>query len=92
MRDGRQHLVGHLFDDLIGIAIRHQAGQRAATGHPIPPGIVDDDQVNAAGLFALGRDAGPRPATDDDAAAGDLLTKPSQDFTACLSGHVGLQE
>ena len=47
----------HLHHDRVGVAVGHQAGQRAAAGHPVAAGVVDDDQVGAAGLGALGRQA-----------------------------------
>jgi hypothetical protein len=40
-----------------------------ASRHPDPPGIVDDDQICATRLSALGREA--RAGTDEKMAAGD---------------------
>ena len=34
-------------------------------GHAEAAGVVDDDQIDPAGLFQLGTDAGPGPAADD---------------------------
>ena len=58
----RQHLAGHLHDDRVGVAVRHQPGERAAPGHPVAAGVVDHDQVDAARLVALGRSPVPAPA------------------------------
>ena len=56
----RQHLAGHVHDDRVGVAVRHQTGERAAAGHPEAAGVVDDDEVGAAGLGALCGQARPR--------------------------------
>ena len=61
---------GHLDDDLVGVAVGEQPGQRAAAGHPVPAGVVDDDEVDPAGLLALGRQARARAAADDRLARG----------------------
>src|SRR3546814_17232338 len=61
----RQHLVRHLHDDLVGIAVGEKAGTRAAAGHAVAPGIVDHDEGDAAGLLAIGRPAGSSADTDD---------------------------
>jgi hypothetical protein len=63
--DDREHLVGHLHDDIVGVAVRQQTGQRAPTGHPVAAGVVDHDQVDAAGLLPLGRQPGAGAAADD---------------------------
>ena len=44
---------------------REEPGQRAAPRHPVATGVVDDDEVAAAGLGALGRQAGAGPGADD---------------------------
>ena len=87
--DHREHLVRHFDDDVVGVAISHQPGQRAAAGHTVAPGIVDHDQVDAAGLFGLGAEAGAGAAADDGAAGGDLAVQVAQDVLAGKSGHVG---
>ena len=46
-----EHLVGHLDDDVVGVAVGQQPGQRAVSGHPVATGVVDHDQVD------------PRPAS-----------------------------
>ena len=67
----RQHFGRHLHHDRIGVAIGHQAGERAAPGHAVAAGIVDDDEVDAAGLLALRRQPGAGAAADDRLAARD---------------------
>ena len=57
--------VGHLHHDRVGVAEGHQPGQRPVPGHAEPSGVVDHDQVDAAGFFELGGDARARPAADD---------------------------
>ena len=52
-------------DDLVGVAEGEQAGGGAAAGHAVAAGVVDDDEVDAAGLLALGREAGAGAAADD---------------------------
>src|SRR5581483_1263501 len=50
------------------------AGGRAAAGHAVAAGIVDDDEVDAARLLALGRQPGAGAAADDrDAAPHQVL-------------------
>ena len=56
----RQHLAGHVDDDLVGVAVRQQPGQRTAPGHAVATGVVDHDQVDPAGLLPLGRQPGAR--------------------------------
>ena len=76
--DHRQHLAGHFHDDRVGVAVGQQPGQGAAPGHAIAPGVVDDDEVNAAGLDELGGDAGAGAGADDGPARGDLGAQPGQ--------------
>ena len=78
--DDRQHLGGHLDDDRVGVAVGEQPGERAAAGHPVAAGVVDDDQVGAAGLGHLGRDAGAGAAADDRLAGVDLGAEAAQDL------------
>ena len=49
-----------------------------AARHPVAPGVVDDDQVRAAVLRALGRQPRARPRADDRPAGGDLFAQPGQ--------------
>ncbi len=73
--DHRQDLVGHLLDDLVGVAVSEQAGGAAAAGHPVAARVVDDQQVDAPRLLADRREAGAGAAADDRLAAGDLLAE-----------------
>ena len=75
-----QHLVRHLLDDLVGVAVGEQARGGAAPGHAVAAGIVDDDQVDAARLLALGRDAGAGAAADDRHAAAIMSRNLSRSF------------
>ena len=50
---------------VVGVAIGEQAGKRAAAGHAVSARVVDDDEVDAARLLALRRQAGARAAADD---------------------------
>src|SRR5262249_4232226 len=59
----------HLFDDLVGVAVGHEASERAATGHAEAARIIDDDQVDLSGFFALGGKACASAAADDGEAA-----------------------
>ena len=34
--DDRQHLAGHVHDDLVGVAVGHHAAEAAAAGHAKP--------------------------------------------------------
>ncbi len=79
--------MGHLADDLVGVAVGQQPGQRTAARHPVATRVVDHDQVDAAGLLALGRQAGAGAATDDELASGDLGAKPVQQDLAFDAGH-----
>jgi hypothetical protein len=85
--DHGQHLVGHVQDDGVGVAVRQHAGQRSPAGHPESAGVVDDQQVDAAGLGGLGRDAGARAAADDRSARGNLGAESVED---CLAFHRSL--
>ena len=84
----RQHLVRHLADDLVGVAVGQQARQRAAAGHAVAARVVDHDQVDAAGLLALGRQAGAGAAADDRLArARSCARKRVEDGLAGDAGH-----
>ena len=67
--DHRQHFGRHLHHDRVGVAVGHQPGERAAPGHAVAAGIVDDDQIDAAGLLAFRREARAGAAADDRLAA-----------------------
>ena len=68
----REDLVGHLLDDLVGVAVGEEARRAAAAGHAIAAGVVDDEEVDAARLFAHGGEARAGAAADDRLAARDL--------------------
>ena len=73
-RHQRQHLVRHLHDDGIGVAIGEQPGERPAPSHAVAAGVVQHDQVDAAGFLALRGQADPgAPADDRLAAPGHVL-------------------
>jgi hypothetical protein len=74
--DDGDDLVAHLDDDLVGVAVGEQAGERPAAVHSVPPGVVDDEQVDAAALGELRRDARPRSGADHRAAARDHRFEP----------------
>ena len=72
MLDDGQDLGGHLHHDPVGVAVGHQAGERAATGHPVAAAVVDDRHVGAASLGHLGADAGAGTGADDRNAGLDI--------------------
>ena len=74
----REHLVGHLLDDLVGVAVREETRGAAAAGHPVAARVVDDQQVDAARLLAHGGEPGAGAAADDRLAARDLLAESLQ--------------
>ena len=85
--DHGQHFAGHFHHHAVGIAIGHQPGQRAAPGHTVPSGIVDHDQVNSAGLFAFGGQAGARAAADDRRAGIAHGAEPGHQFGTVEHGY-----
>ena len=62
----------HLHDDRVGVAVGQEPGQRAAPRHAVAARVVDDDQVRAARLGALGREPVPAPRADDHAARASI--------------------
>src|SRR5882757_1138670 len=82
--DDGQDFGGHLHDDGVGVAVGHESREGAAACHPVAAGVVDDDEVGAAALGALGRQAGPGAGTDHRAALLDLRAQSREDF---LAGH-----
>ena len=88
--DHRQHLVRHLHDDLVGVAVGEQPGERAAPRHAVAARIVDDDEVDAARLLAFRRDARAGAAADDRLAGGDLGAQPREDVLSGMRGISGL--
>ena len=80
--DDGQDFAGHVHDDLVGVAVGHHAGQAAAAGHAEAAGVVDDDQVDAAGLGALGRMPVPAPPPTIGSAGRDLGAETLQTLVA----------
>src|SRR5688572_27509266 len=83
----RQYLARHVEHDLVRVAVGHQTGERAAAGHAVAAGAVDHDEIDAAGLLALGGKARARAAADDRLAAAHLRVKLLQDVLARDAGH-----
>src|SRR5207302_7885998 len=83
----RQHVAGHLDDDLVGVAVGHHAAQAAAAGHAEAARVVDDDEVDAARLGALGADAGAGAAADDRPAGSDLSAQTLETLLAGEEAH-----
>jgi len=75
---------GHVEHDVVGVAVGHQPGQRAAAGHAVAARVVNHDQVDTAGLFALGRQARAGAAADNGLAASDLVAQAGQQVGAAL--------
>ena len=69
--DGQHFVLADLHRDGVGVAVGHEAGGRAVTGHPEAAGVVNDQEVGAAFLDELGGDAGASPRRDDRFAARD---------------------
>ena len=86
-RDDGEHFAGHLQHDRVGITIRHQAGERATAGHAVAAGVVDDDQVDAACLFTLGRQAGAGAAADNRFSSCGHVPKVFQKRRSFKPGH-----
>ncbi|MGY4331716.1 hypothetical protein ACVWWG_006133 [Bradyrhizobium sp. LB7.2] len=82
-----QHFAGHFQHDGVGVAVSHQSRERAAAGHAVATGIVDDDEVDTAGLLAFGRQAGACAAADDGLAAPGHVAESFQQCCAFKPGH-----
>ena len=76
----RQHLARHLHDDRVRVAVGEEAGEGSPARHAIPPGVVDDDEIGAAGLRALRREPGPGAGADDRPAVLHLRPQARQRF------------
>ena len=87
--DDGQDLIGHFLDDLVGVAVREEPGRAAPPRHPVAAGVVDDQQVDAAVLLALRREACAGAAADDGFAAGDLVAEAPEDGVTGVV-HCGL--
>src|SRR5215208_466357 len=74
----RKHLARHVDDDRVRVAVREQPGERPAPAHSVAAGVVDDDQVGAAGLGQLRREAGARARADDRRPRLDLSAQPRE--------------
>ena len=68
-----QDLSRHLDDDLVGVTVRHEAGQRPVARHAEAARVVDHNQVRSARLGALGRDSRACARADDWETEGRLL-------------------
>src|SRR6266851_760745 len=79
----RQDLSGHLHDDRVGVAVRQEAGERAASGHPVAPGVVNDDQVRSTRLRAFGGKSGARAGADEHPSRVDHGAQPAPGLFAC---------
>ena len=71
----------------MGVAIGHHAGKGSPARHPVAPGIVDDDEIDAARLLALGGKAGARTAADNRLAPPDHLAEMGDKVLALETAH-----
>src|SRR5699024_10045489 len=85
--DHGENLGAHLHHDLVCIAVREDASQRAAASHAITAGVVDDQQVSAASFGALGGDAGASADAHEETAGLALFPELCNDFASGLSIH-----
>src|SRR4029079_17191845 len=84
--DDREHLARHVDDDRVRVAVRQEARERHAPGHPGAARGGYDDQVGTARLGALGREPRARAGADDRVAGVDLCAEPRQ----CLASRHSL--
>ncbi len=70
-----QHLARHVDDDRVRVAVGHHPGQRAAAAHAVAARVVDDDEVGAARLGALRREARAGAGADDRVARRELRSQ-----------------
>ena len=84
--DDGQDFLRHLHDDAVRIPVGHHPRKRPATRHPKPTRVVDDNEIDAAGLLTLGRQTRTRPAADNRCTGGNLFAKPAQNGCSRL-GH-----
>ena len=85
MFDSGQDFIRHFAHDLIGISVWHESRHGASASHPETSGIVDHDEIDAAGFFTLRADASAGTSADDRQAIGDLPVNSLQDFLTGLS-------
>lgn len=57
MLDDGQDVRGHVDDDVVGVGVRHQAGEGAAAVHAEAAAVVDDDEGDTAGFGGFGCEA-----------------------------------
>ena len=81
----RQHFAGHVDDDLVGIAVRQESGERTPSGHAVATGVVDHDQIDAAGLLPFGRQPGAGSPAHDGHASVDHVAESGRDIP-CVMG------
>ncbi len=53
--DYRQHFARHVDDDLISVTVCEQSRKRAAARHSVAARVVNNNEIDATGFFALGR-------------------------------------
>ena len=83
----RQHFLRHVLDDLVGIAIGEDAGERAAPRHAVAPRIIDDDEIDAAFFLALGGKASAGATADDRFLARNHAVEFFKELRAFKAGH-----
>ena len=87
----RKHLARHVHDDGVRIAVRHDARPGTPARHPEAAGVVDDDQVGAAGLRALRPRSGAGSGADDRVPCCDRLCAGVPAPPARFTGRPGRQ-
>ena len=76
--DDRQDLAGHVHDDGVRVAVGHEACRAAPARHAVAPGIVNDDEIDAAPLGELGGNTGSGAGAYDRFACRHLIAKALQ--------------
>src|SRR5690606_17636185 len=71
----------------VGVAVGQQPGQAATPRHAVAAGVVNDDQVHAAALGKLGRDAGAGPGADNRPPFGHLAAQTVKCFVSSNKWH-----
>mmetsp|Transcript_26439 Transcript_26439/g.61680 ORF Transcript_26439/g.61680 Transcript_26439/m.61680 type:complete len:406 (-) Transcript_26439:1383-2600(-) len=77
-----QNLLPHLEHHRVRVLEGQQPGERAVPAHPEPARVVDDDEVSAARLLELGRDASARARANDGLPPRRHLAQPLEDGVA----------
>lgn len=57
MLDDGQDVRGHSYYDVVGVGVRHQAGEGAVAVHAEAAAVVDDNEGDAAGFGGFGCEA-----------------------------------